>query len=160
MHLPGDILSQLMHPPQWHFVPLSQYESPYLGQSLRVSQAYLGYILGNFWAYLRHICKKTIVQLAFLGRQIVPSDKLSHFLPRDKMSQLMHWCIRKWWKVVGTFCRQWFWATFGRPLSDFWEIFERLLRDFWETFERLLGHFWETFGRLSRDFRATFGRLL
>ena len=86
MHLPGDILSQLMHPPRWHFVPLSQYESPYLGQSLRVSQAYLGYILGNFWAYLRHICKKTIVQLAFLGRQIVPSDKMSHFLPRDKLS--------------------------------------------------------------------------
>ena len=105
MHLPGNILSQLMHPPRRHFVPLSKFESPYLGQSLRVSQAYLGYILGNFWAYLRHICKKTIVQLAFLGRQIVPSDKLSHFLPGDKMSQLMHWCITKLWKVVGTFCR-------------------------------------------------------
>ena len=90
MHLPGDIMSQLMHPPRRHFVPLSQFESPHLGQSLRVSRAYLGYILGNFWPYLWHIYKKTIVQLAFFGRQIVPSDKMSHFLPGDKMSQLMH----------------------------------------------------------------------
>ena len=120
MHLPGDILSQLMHPPRWHFVPLSQYESPYLGQSLRVSQAYLGYILGNFWAYLRHICKKTIVQLAFLGRQIVPSDKMSHFLPRDKLShqtncptfspetkcpKLCNDASESCWKIVGTFCQ-------------------------------------------------------
>ena len=72
MHLPGDIMSQFMHPPRRHFVPLSQFESPYLGQSLRVAQAYLRYILGNFWPYLRHIHKKTIVQMAFLG------DKLSH----------------------------------------------------------------------------------
>ena len=27
-HLPGDIMSQLMHPPPRHFVPLSQFESP------------------------------------------------------------------------------------------------------------------------------------
>ena len=107
MHLPGDIMSQLMHPPRRHFVPLSQFESPHLGQSLRVSRAYLGYILGNFWPYLWHIYKKTIVQLAFFGRQIVPSDKMSHFLPGDKMSQLMHLCTWKLWKVVGTFCHQW-----------------------------------------------------
>ena len=110
MHLPGDIMSQLMHPPRRHFVPLSQFESPHLGQSLRVSRAYLGYILGNFWPYLWHIYKKTIVQLAFFGRQIVPSDKMSHFLPGDKMSQLMHLCTMctwKLWKIVGTFCRQW-----------------------------------------------------
>ena len=105
MHLPGDIMSQLMHPPRRHFVPLSQFESPHLGQSLRVSRAYLGYILGNFWPYLWHIYEKTIVQLAFFGRQIVPSDKMSHFLPGDKMSQLMHLCTGKLWKVVGTFCR-------------------------------------------------------
>ena len=105
MHLPGDIMSQLMHPPRRHFVPLSQFESPHLGQSLRLSRAYLGYILGNFWPYLWHIYKKTIVQLAFFGRQIVPSDKMSHFLPGDKMSQLMHLCTGKLWKVVGTFCR-------------------------------------------------------
>ena len=98
-------MSQLMHPPQRHFVPLSQFESPHLGQSLHVSRAYLGYILGNFWPYLWHICKKTIVQLAFFGRQIVPSDKMSHFLPGDKMSQLMHSCTGKLWKVVRTFCR-------------------------------------------------------
>ena len=91
MHLPGDIMSQLMHPPRRHFVPLSQFESPHLGQSLHVSRAYLGYILGNFWPYLWHIYEKTIVQLAFFGRQIVPSDKMSHFLPGDKMSQPVSW---------------------------------------------------------------------
>ena len=90
MHFPGDIMSQLMHPPWWHFVPISQFECPYLGQSLRVSRAYLGYILGIFWPYFRHIYMKNIVKLAFFGRQIVPSDKMSHFLPGDKMSQLMH----------------------------------------------------------------------
>ena len=105
MHLPGYIMSQLRQPPWRHFVSLSQFESPHLGQSLRVSRAYLGYILGNFWPYLWHIYKKTIVQLAFFGRQIVPSDKMSHFLPGDKMSQLMHLCTGKLWKVVGTFCR-------------------------------------------------------
>ena len=94
-----------MHPPRRHFVPLSQFESPHLGQSLRVCRAYLGYILGNFWQYLWHIYKKAIVQLAFFVRQIVPSDKMSHFLPGDKMSQLMHLCTGKLWKVVRTFCR-------------------------------------------------------
>ena len=130
MHLPGDIMSQLMHPPRRHFVPLSQFESPHLGQSLRVSRAYLGYILGNFWPYLWHIYEKTIVQLAFFGRQIVPSDKMSHFLPGDKMSQLMHLCTGKLWKVVGTFCRlshfvnlkvahlaNMYWTYFGYILS-------------------------------------------
>ena len=107
MHLPSDVMSQLRQPPQRHFVPLSQFESPHLGQSLHVSRAYLGYILGNFWPYLWHIYKKTIVQLAFFGRQIVPSDKMPHFLPSDKMSQLMHLCTGKLWKVVGTFCCQW-----------------------------------------------------
>ena len=92
MHLPGDIMSQLMHPPRRHFVPLSQFESPHLVQSLRLSRAYLGYILGNFWPYLWHIYEKTIVQLAFFWRQIVPSDKMSHFLPGDKMSQIIHLC--------------------------------------------------------------------
>ena len=65
MHLPSDIMSQFMHPPRRHFVPLSQFESPYLGQSLCVSRPYLGYILGSFWPYLRQIYKKTIVQMAF-----------------------------------------------------------------------------------------------
>ena len=53
LHLLGDIMFQLMHPPWRHFVPHSQFESPYPGQSLRVTGAYLGYILGSFWPYLR-----------------------------------------------------------------------------------------------------------
>ena len=67
MHLPGDIMSQLMHPPRRHFVPLSQFESPHLGQSY----------------------KKTIVQLAFFGRQIVSSDKMSHFLKYPQKTLLL-----------------------------------------------------------------------
>ena len=118
MHLPGDIMSQLMHPPRRHFVPLSQFESPYLGQSLRVSRAYLGYILGNFWPYLRHIYKKTIVQLAFFGRQIVPRRQNVPLSPRRQnvpTYALMHMKVMEsCWdilspvkKAIGTICRKW-----------------------------------------------------
>jgi hypothetical protein len=82
--------------------------------------------LGNFWPYLWHIYKKTIVQLAFFGRQIVPSDKMSHFLPGDKMSQLMHLCTGKLWKVVGTFCwlshLNMYWTYLGYILTTFWAV--------------------------------------
>ena len=140
MHLPGDIMSQLMHPPRRHFVPLSQFESPHLGQSLRVSRAYLGYILGNFWPYLWHIYEKTIVQLAFFGRQIVPSDKMSHFLPGDKMSQLMHLCTGKLWKVVGTFCRlSHFVNLMPNTLGKVCAFSEHVLDISWLHFDYILG---------------------
>ena len=58
------------------FVPLSKFESPYLGQSLHISRAYLGCILGNFWPYLRHIYKKPLSNWHFLGK------KLSNIYPR------------------------------------------------------------------------------
>ena len=43
----------------------------------------------------------------FSGDKLSQGDKMSLFLPGDKMSQLMHLCTWKLWKVVGTFCRQW-----------------------------------------------------
>ena len=143
MHLPGDIMSQLMHPPRRHFVPLSQFESPHLGQSLRVSRAYLGYILGNFWPYLWHIYEKTIVQLAFFGRQIVPSDKMSHFLPGDKMSQLMHLCTGKLWKVVGTFCRLSHFVNLkANTLGKVCAFSEHVLDISWLHSDYILAAFW------------------
>ena len=143
MHLPGDIMSQLMHPPRRHFVPLSQFESPHLGQSLRASWAYLGYILGNFWPYLWHIYEKTIVQLAFFGRQIVPSDKMSHFLPGDKMSQLMHLCTGKLWKVVGTFCRLSHFVNLkANTLGKVCAFSEHVLDISWLHSDYILAAFW------------------
>ena len=153
MHLPGDIMSQLMHPPRRHFVPLSQFESPHLGQSLRVSRAYLGYILGNFWPYLWHIYKKTIVQLAFFGRQIVPSDKMSHFLPGDKMSQLMHLCTGKLWKVVGTFCRlSHFVNLMPNTLGKVCAFSEHVLDISWLHSDYILATFLLHFGYISATF--------
>ena len=46
MHLPGDIMSQLMHPPRWHFVPLSQYESPNLLIYLKMDLFQTPWLLG------------------------------------------------------------------------------------------------------------------
>ena len=167
IHLPGDIMSQLKHPPQRHFVPL-QFESPYIRESLRVSWSYLGYILGNFRPYLRHVYKKIIVQLAFFGRQIVPSDKMFHFLPIDKMSQLMHLCTRELWKVVGTFCRLSHFVNlkantlgkgcaFSKHVLDtswlhsnsFWLHSSFILAIFWLHSD----HFWLHSGYISATFR-------
>ena len=146
-HLPGDIMSQLMHPPRRHFIPLCQFESPYLGQSLHISRAYLGHILGNFWPYLRHIHKKTIVPLAFFGQQIVPDNKMSHFLPGDKMSQLMHLCTGKLWKVVGTFCR----------LSHFVNLMPNTLGKVCAFSEHVLDISWLHSGYILATFLLHFG---
>ena len=171
-HLPGDIMSQLMHPPRRHFVPLSQFKSPHLGQSLRVSQAYLGYILGNFWAYLRHICKKTIVQLAFLGRQIVPSDKMSHFLPRDKLSHQTNCPISSpetkcpTDALIKNHCSTGFFRETNCPIRQIVPLSPRrqnvptyalmhkkVMESCWDILSPvILSNFWETFERLLRDF--------
>ena len=103
MHFP--IMSQLMHPPRRHFVPLSQFESPYLGQSLRVSRAYLGYILGDCWPYLRHIYKKPLSNWHFLGKKLSHPTKCPTFSLATKCPNLCTICTGKLWKVVGTFCR-------------------------------------------------------
>ena len=51
--------------------------------------------------------EKPLFHWHFSGDKLSQGDKMSHFLPGDKMSQLMHLCTWKLWKVVGTFCRQW-----------------------------------------------------
>ena len=103
--IPGDIMSQLMYPPRWHFVPLSQYESPYLGQNLRVSQVYLGYILDNFWAYLWHIYKKPLFNWHFSGDKLSHQTKCPTFSPATKCPNLCTDAQKSCWKIVGTFCR-------------------------------------------------------
>ena len=50
--------------------------------------------------------EKPLFHWHFSGDKLSQGDKMSHFLPGDKMSQLMHLCTGKLWKVVGTFCRQ------------------------------------------------------
>ena len=49
--------------------------------------------------------EKPLFHWHFSGDKLSQGDKMSHFLPGDKMSQLMHLCTGKLWKVVGTFCR-------------------------------------------------------
>ena len=51
--------------------------------------------------------EKPLFHWHFSGDKLSQGDKMSHFLPGDKMSQLMHLCTWKLWKIVGTFCRQW-----------------------------------------------------
>ena len=51
--------------------------------------------------------EKPLFHWHFSGDKLSQGDKMSHFLPGDKMSQLMHLCTWKLWKVVGTFCHQW-----------------------------------------------------
>ena len=80
MHFPSDIMSQLMHPPRRHFVPLSQFESPYLGQSLRrisgISWIYLGQFLAISLAYIEeNHCSTGIFGWQIPIRQIVPATK-------------------------------------------------------------------------------------
>ena len=76
--------------PRAKLVRISGISGIYLGQFLAISLAYI-------W---ENHCSTCIFE-----PQIVPSDKMSHFLPSDKIYQLMHLCTGKLWKVVGTFCR-------------------------------------------------------
>ena len=102
MHLPGDIMSQLMHPPGRHFVPLSQFKSPYLGKSLRVSQVYLGYILA--WAIFGHISgiyiRKPLFNWHFSGDKMSHPTKCPTFSPVTKCPNLCTDAQESCWKVV------------------------------------------------------------
>ena len=49
--------------------------------------------------------EKPLFHWHFSGDKLSQGDKMSHFLPGDKMSQHMHLCAGKLGKVFGTFCQ-------------------------------------------------------
>ena len=110
--------------PRAKLVRISGISGIYLGQFLAISLAYI-------W---ENHCSTCIFE-----PQIVPSDKMSHFLPGDKMYQLMHLCTRKLWKVVGTFCPCptlliWClipWAKFAHLANMYWTYLGYILTTFW-----------------------------
>ena len=101
--------------------------------------------------------EKPLFHWHFSGDKLSQGDKMSHFLPGDKMSQLMHLCTGKLWKVVGTFCRLSHFvnlkantlgkaSTFSKHVLDIsWLHSDYILATIWLHFLLHLGYISATF---------------
>ena len=136
MHLPGDIMSQLMHPPRRHFVPLSQFESPHLGQIWDISWAIFGYISG---IYIR----KPLFNLHFSGDKLSHLTKCPTFSPATKCPDLCTFAQESYGKLLGHFV--------GCPTLLIWCLIP------WAKFAHLANMYWTYLGYILTTFWAVLG---
>ena len=154
MHLSGDKMSQLMHPPRQHFVPFSQFESPHLANAC----AYLGHIWDISWAIFGHISgiyiRKPLFNLHFSGDKLSHLTKCPTFSPATKCPNLCTYAQESYGKLLGHFvgCPT---LLIWRPIP--WAKFAHLANMYWTYLGYILTTFWLHSGYLLATFLLHFG---